>query len=236
MTANVFAVVGQHRDDPSRLLLLGEDGRYYAYAADHRPVQIALSDAWYLDGGPDDGGGASARPAPRPSPPATTAVGGRPAAPRSKGIGTWSRQLLGAAAGLLLALGLLPAASAHAPGLVQGSDELPLLAAPDPAAAVEATLPAGDEIELTGAAAGDFLEVVVGEGTAWVPVDLLDGPLATADVWQDAPLRLVPNAGGELVATVPAGTTVILTGAAVDGYVAASWVGNGGWLPAEALA
>ncbi len=29
---NVFAVVGEHRDDPSRLLVLGDDGQYYDYA------------------------------------------------------------------------------------------------------------------------------------------------------------------------------------------------------------
>jgi hypothetical protein len=28
----VFAVVGEHRDDPDHLLVLGEDGAYYDYA------------------------------------------------------------------------------------------------------------------------------------------------------------------------------------------------------------
>ncbi len=29
---NVFAVVGERRDDPTHLLVLGEDGSYYDYA------------------------------------------------------------------------------------------------------------------------------------------------------------------------------------------------------------
>lgn len=37
----VFAVVGEHRADPARLLLLGDDGHFYAYAIDD-PVPIAL--------------------------------------------------------------------------------------------------------------------------------------------------------------------------------------------------
>jgi hypothetical protein len=29
--SNVFAVVGEDRDDPDRLLILGEDGQFYRY-------------------------------------------------------------------------------------------------------------------------------------------------------------------------------------------------------------
>lgn len=29
--ATVFAVVGEHEENPDRLLLLGDDGRYYQY-------------------------------------------------------------------------------------------------------------------------------------------------------------------------------------------------------------
>jgi hypothetical protein len=46
---NVFAVVGEHRWEPGRLLLLGEDGRYYAYGANGTPVEIEPSAAWSLD-------------------------------------------------------------------------------------------------------------------------------------------------------------------------------------------
>ncbi|MDP9366256.1 MAG: hypothetical protein M3Q10_18885, partial [Chloroflexota bacterium] len=60
---NVFAVVGQHRAEPNRLLLLGDDGRYYAYAADGLPARVEPSAAWSLDA--DD---RSARPPAAESP------------------------------------------------------------------------------------------------------------------------------------------------------------------------
>ena len=46
---NVFAVVGEHRAEPDRLLLLGDDGRYYAFAADGRPIEVEPSGVWRLD-------------------------------------------------------------------------------------------------------------------------------------------------------------------------------------------
>jgi hypothetical protein len=46
---NIFAVVGEHRWEPGRLLLLGEDGRYYAYRADGAPLEVEPSAAWNLD-------------------------------------------------------------------------------------------------------------------------------------------------------------------------------------------
>ena len=46
---NVFAVVGEHRVEPDRLLLLGEDGRYYAYDAGGPPTVIEPSAAWRVD-------------------------------------------------------------------------------------------------------------------------------------------------------------------------------------------
>ena len=49
---NVFAVVGEHRAEPDRLLLLGDDGRYYAFAADGRPSAVEPTGAWRLDDGP----------------------------------------------------------------------------------------------------------------------------------------------------------------------------------------
>ena len=46
---NVFAVVGQAVADPGRLLLLGEDGRFYAYAADGQLRPADPEDGWRLD-------------------------------------------------------------------------------------------------------------------------------------------------------------------------------------------
>ncbi len=49
---NVFAVVGEHRLEPDRLLLLGDDGHYYAYAAPSgQPTEVDPSDEWKIDEG-----------------------------------------------------------------------------------------------------------------------------------------------------------------------------------------
>ena len=46
----------------------------------------------------------------------------------------------------------------------------------------------------------------------------------------------VANEDGAILGAVQAGSTVILTGASVDGFLAASFDGTGGWLPANAVA
>jgi hypothetical protein len=47
----VFAVVGEHRDDPDRLLLLGADGRHYAYPLPDGPAApVDPDEEWALDG------------------------------------------------------------------------------------------------------------------------------------------------------------------------------------------
>ena len=47
---NVFAVIGEHRDEPGRLLLRGDDGHFYAYATDDgRPSAVEPTDEWEFD-------------------------------------------------------------------------------------------------------------------------------------------------------------------------------------------
>ena len=47
---NVFAIVGEHREEPGRFLLLGDDGQFYAYAADDgRTIEVEPTDEWELD-------------------------------------------------------------------------------------------------------------------------------------------------------------------------------------------
>jgi hypothetical protein len=50
---NVFAVVGEHRQQPGRLLLLGDDGRFYACAPSSpmQPIEVQPSDDWSVDPG-----------------------------------------------------------------------------------------------------------------------------------------------------------------------------------------
>jgi hypothetical protein len=46
----VFAVVGEHREDPDLLLLLGTDDRFYQLdLTDGHPTPVELADCWQLD-------------------------------------------------------------------------------------------------------------------------------------------------------------------------------------------
>jgi len=129
-----------------------------------------------------------------------------------------------------------PAAFAHAPGLATTTADVTLLEAPSAEAPVLTQVLVGTEVELTGAAEGEFLEVTVAGQVGWVSVDSVDGTIDTAPVILDASLRAAPTADGEILGAVQAGSTVILTGASVDGFLAASFAGTGGWLPASAIA
>lgn len=44
---NVFTCIGSHRDDPDCLLLLGDDGAYYAYPEpEEPPIPVEPSPDW----------------------------------------------------------------------------------------------------------------------------------------------------------------------------------------------
>ena len=51
---NVLAVVGEHRDDPDHLLLLGDDGHYYDLRlSDGATVPIQLNEEWVVETPPE---------------------------------------------------------------------------------------------------------------------------------------------------------------------------------------
>jgi hypothetical protein len=46
----ILAVVGEHRADPRKLLLRGDDGGYYTYCDDRdEPVTVELTADWIVD-------------------------------------------------------------------------------------------------------------------------------------------------------------------------------------------
>ncbi|MCC6313293.1 MAG: hypothetical protein IT337_04725 [Thermomicrobiales bacterium] len=59
---NVFAVVGESHADPTRLLLQGADGAYYAYTRDGRLVRVNPVDGWRLDADTTERGRPDAEP------------------------------------------------------------------------------------------------------------------------------------------------------------------------------
>lgn len=102
------------------------------------------------------------------------------------------------------------------------------------------TICQGTELELTGEAAPGFLGVIYGEGEAWIPAtNLTTGVrpgVETAMAVVDAPLTDAPLRDSGIVSYVPEGESVILTGATVDGYYAASYNGTGGWISGRDIA
>jgi hypothetical protein len=49
----IFAVVGQHEEDPDRWLLLGEDGQYYEYdVATEVTTPVQPKGGWVVDQDP----------------------------------------------------------------------------------------------------------------------------------------------------------------------------------------
>ena len=50
MATTLFSVVGEHRKEPQRLLLLGDDGHFYAFTANlTKPTMVKPSDEWRID-------------------------------------------------------------------------------------------------------------------------------------------------------------------------------------------
>ncbi|MFT4036740.1 MAG: hypothetical protein QM692_01065 [Thermomicrobiales bacterium] len=153
-------------------------------------------------------------------------------------------QLTGLVLLLAVSLLLIPGSSRdtlakappHATSLVLTS----VYAAPDWMSQEIGTLTAGTQIELTGDAAPGFLGVLFGDGEAWVPATNMTTGVRpgvdTAIALEDTQLLAAPFRDSGLVTYVPEGESVILTGASVDGFYAASWNGMGGWVSGREIA
>lgn len=128
-------------------------------------------------------------------------------------------------------------ASAKAPPLATTVLNAEALLVPDYDAAPVAVIPQGTEVELTGGAAPgfpSFLGMYYDGEAVWVPTRYLalgvrpgiDTGITVADTpFLDAPMR-----DPSVLEIVLEGQAVILTGARVDGYDAASHEGTGGWI------
>jgi hypothetical protein len=131
-------------------------------------------------------------------------------------------------------------ASAKAPPLATTVLATEILATPAIDAPAIGSVSQGTELELTGSAAPGFLAVYYDGEVGWVPAQYLSlgqrPGIDTAVTTEDAALREAPMRDAATLGTVPEGETVILTGASVDGYDAASHEGIGGWINERQLA
>ena len=125
-------------------------------------------------------------------------------------------------------------ASAKAPPLATTVLNADALAAPDYDAARVAVIPQGAEVELTGEAAPGFLGVYYDGQVVWVPAQYLSlgvrPGIDTGVTVADTPLLDAPMRDASVLEIIMEGEAVILTGANVDGYDAASHDGAGGWI------
>ena len=137
---------------------------------------------------------------------------------------------------------IAPNASAKAPPLAPTVLNAEALLVPDYDAAPVAVIPQGTEVELTGGAAPGFpgfLGVYYDGETDWVPAQYLTRGVRpgtdTGITVADTPLLDAPMRDTSVLEIVPEGQAVILTGARVDGYDAASHEGTGGWINERVL-
>jgi hypothetical protein len=156
-------------------------------------------------------------------------------------LGSHRGPLLAALVLCLVALAsLAPGTAAKAPPLATTVLEVNALAAPDYNAAVVAVLPADAEVELTGNSAPGFLGVLYEGQEVFVPAQYLSlgtrPGIDTAVAVVDAPMLDAPMPDAHVLTVVPEGEAVILTGATLDGYDAASYDLTGGWIDRRNLA
>ena len=143
---------------------------------------------------------------------------------------------------LLFGLAAIPARAvlAEAPPLAIVPYDVQVTNTPRPDSRVIGGIPADTQVELTGRAAPGFIEIYWNGQTAWIPAAYLEVShklgMQTATAATDLTIRTAPDPNGEARGTVPAGETIILTGAHLNGYAAMSYNGTGGWVPESGLA
>lgn len=155
----------------------------------------------------------------------------------SRSLGRGGMRLVGALVMLLAGVVFAPLAedaSAKAPPLATAVLDAEALAAPDHDATQIALIPQGAEVELTGEAAPGFLSVYYDGQVVWVPAQYLSlgvrPGIDTGVTVVDTPLLDAPMHDASVLEIIREGEAVILTGANVDGYDAASHDGAGGWI------
>ena len=164
-----------------------------------------------------------------------------------------ARRLLVLALTALISLALLtptlsPAqtASDSAGGTTSAVTTAPLnlRSGPGPDQPVITVMPAGATVSITGNAQSGFYPVSYNGTNGWASVDFLRvsggnpgvAP-ATGTARTTAPLnfRSGPSTADRVIAVIPAGTTISLTGQSANGFLSASYNGANGWAYAQFL-
>lgn len=151
---------------------------------------------------------------------------------------------------------------APAAGPAVTTSDVNLRADPDGNAAVLATVPPGAAIEVTGAASGGYLPVMVNGSVGWIAAEFVQAGATAAPPDQaitaepapdpaaapapavtgslvatsDANLRAEPFAEAAVIGSVPAGAGLAASGVAENGFTPVTYNGQFGWVGSELLA
>lgn len=98
----------------------------------------------------------------------------------------------------------------------------------------------GEAVTVTGAEKDGYLPVEIGSAHGWVAAEWLDveevsagDAPAGASVTETVNLREQPSRESAVLAMIPGGSAIDLTGRTADGYVEGSWEGTTGWIDAD---
>lgn len=133
------------------------------------------------------------------------------------------------------------------------TDLLNFRAGPSPDASLLGTIPPGAPVTLSGAAENGYVGAAYGGQSGWVDASYVEtaqepaqpvatdapslpaGPKTTATTLAELGLRADPTTAAAVVATVPSGAVVDLTGQNVDGFFEVTYGGMTGWADAAYL-
>ncbi|MGH2557620.1 MAG: SH3 domain-containing protein [Thermomicrobiales bacterium] len=117
-------------------------------------------------------------------------------------------------------------------------DDLNLRSGPSTGDGVIAVMPAGSTVSVNGGPDNGFYLVSYGGMDGWAFGAYLDGYASgtgSSTVQEDLNLRAGPSTGDDVLAVMPAGAEVELTGLAANGFVSVEYNGVDGWAFADYL-
>ncbi|MGC4191532.1 MAG: SH3 domain-containing protein [Thermomicrobiales bacterium] len=127
------------------------------------------------------------------------------------------------------------------------TDDLNLRSGPGTANGVLTVIPRGQTVTITGQETGGFVPMTWDAYSGWVSTAYLSTgaapvtptptapPTRTATTTDDLNLRSGPGTSNGVVAVIPAGTAITVTGQASGGFVPVSWNGRTGWASQDYL-
>ncbi len=168
-----------------------------------------------------------------------------------RGVPQWHRRLVSLFIASLVLASLvaltLPQTALAAPAVT--TTDLNLRDGPSLGAPVLLVMPEGAAVEITGAADAGFAPMTYNGATGWASVDFLSsstspsdgadggssGGTGSASTTTDLNLRAGPSTGDGVLAVMPPGAPVSLTGEAANGFARVSYNGLLGWAFADYL-